>query len=157
MAQLKLRVDGEWPADALHFISILVDLPNLQTLSFQSDFNQPTVSKTVDKLVKLVHLTSNIRSLVILPLATDGQYTIDMLTLCSIVPFHVKHLTLKIQKPNDMKTVIEKLKHLLSVSFRFPYDRKIHVNEMIDWLVSNGRDLTHLEDDDSLRIWLGNN
>jgi hypothetical protein len=155
--ELKLRVDGEWPIDSLHFISILVDLLNLQTLSFQSDFDQSTVSNTVENLATLVYRASNICSLILLPLATDGQYNTTMAILCSIVSFHVKHLTLKIQKLDDMKIVVERLQHLSSVSFNLPSDRKINSNEMIDWLINNGRDLTHLENEYSLHFWFGNN
>ncbi len=157
MIELKLRVHGEWPIDSLHFISMLVDLLHLQTLSFQSDFEQSTVSNTVENLVTLVNRASNICSLILLPLTADGQYNTTMTTLCSIVSFHVKHLTLKIQNLDDMKIVVEKLQHLSSVSFNFPSDRKINSNEIIDWLINNGRNLTHLENDYSLHFWFSNN
>ena len=155
--ELKLRLDGEWPVDGIHFISLLVNLLNLQTLSFQSDFDQSTVSNTIDNLMKLLHRASNVASLILLPLDTNGHYHVRMATLCSIVSIHVKHLTVKIQKLDDMKTVVERLKHLSSVSFNYPSDRKINSNEMIDWLVNNGRDLTHLEKEYSLHFWFGNN
>jgi len=155
--ELKLRVHGEWPIDSLHFISMLVDLLHLQTLSFQSDFEQSTVSNTVDNLVTLVNRASNICSLILLPLTTNGQYNTTMATLCSIVSFHVKHLTSKIQNLDDMKIVVEKLQHLSSVSFNFPSDRKINSNEIIDWLINNGRNFTHLENDYSLHFWFSNN
>jgi hypothetical protein len=155
--ELKLRVDGEWPADSLYFILMLVDLINLQTLSFRSNFDQSTVSNTVANLVTLVHRALNIRSLILLPLSANGQYNTTMATLCSLAPFHVKHLTLKIQKLDDMKIVVERLKHLSSVSFNFPSDRKIHSNEMIDRLRNDGRDITHLENEYSLHLWFGNN
>lgn len=153
---MKVRVDGEWPVDSLYFISILVNLSSLQTLSFQSDFDQSTVSNIVDNLVTLVHRASNIRSLILLPLGTNGQYNTTMATLCSIVSFHVKHLTLKIQRLDDMKIVLGILQHLSSVSFNLPSDRKINSNEMIDWLINNGRDVTHLEHEYSLHFWFGN-
>ena len=157
MTELKLCVDGEWPIDSLYFISILVDLLKLQTLSFRSNFDQSTVLNTVDNLIKLVYQTSNIHSLILLPLDTNGQYNTTMATLCSIVSFHVKHLTLKIQNLDDMKIVVERLKRLSSIAFNFPSDRKINSNEMIDWLINNGRDITRLENEYSLHLWLGNN
>ncbi len=151
--ELKLRFDGEWPAESLYFISMLVDLSNLQTLSFQSNFDQ----SIVDNLVTLVQRASNICSLILLPLGADGQYHTTMEILCSIVSSHVRHLTLKIQKLDDMKIVVERLQHLSSVSFNLPSDRKINSNEMIDWLFSNGRDFTHVDNDYSLHFWFGNN
>lgn len=155
--ELKLRVDGQWPIESLHFISMLVNLSNLQILSFQSHFDQSTVSNTIDHLVTLVHRTSNLCSLILLPLGVDGQYHTTMTILCSIVSFHIKHLTLKIQKLDDMKIVVERLQHLSSISFNLPSDRKININEMIDWLISNGRDFIHLENEYSLHFWFGNN
>ena len=157
MTELKLRLDGEWPVDSLYFISILVDLSNLQNLSFRSHFEQTIVSNIIDYFTVLLHHTSNLTSLVVLPLNTDGQYNTTMRALCVMVPIRMKHFTVKIRKLDDMKIVIEGLKHLSSVSFHFPSDRKINSNEMIDWLLNNGRDFTHLEYEYSLHLWFGQN
>ena len=155
VTELQLRLDGEWPIDALYFISSLIDLSNLQSLSFRSHFEQTTVLNTVDHLTTLIHRASNVISLIILPINPNEQYNTTMVTLCSIVPLHVRHFTVKIQKLEDMKMVVEKLKHLTSVSFHFPFDRKINSNEMIDWLLNNGRNLTYLENESSLQFWFG--
>jgi hypothetical protein len=136
---------------------MLVDLLNLQTLSFRSDFEESTVSNTINNLITLMHRASNIRSLILLPLSVDGQYNTTMAILCSIVSLHVKHFSLKIDKLDDMKIIVERLRHLSSVSFNFPSDRKINSNEMIDWLVNNGRDFNHLENEYSLHFWFANN
>jgi hypothetical protein len=155
--ELKLRLDGEWPSDFLHFIAMLVDLSNLRSLSFQSDFDQSTVSKTVDNLMTLINRASNICSLLLLPLGTNGQYHTTVATLCSVVSSHIQHITFKIQKLDDMKTVLKKWPHLVSVRFNLPSDRKINCNEMIEWLIDNDRNFTHLDNEYSLHFWFGQN
>lgn len=155
--ELKLRLDGEWPIDSLHFLSTLLDLSNLQNLSFHSHFEQTTISQTIDHFTSLIHRTSNLISLIILPLNTDGHYNTTMVTLCSMIPSHLRHWTVKIEKLEDMKMVVEKLKYLASVSFHLPSDRKISGSEMIDWLFNHGRNFTYLENETSLQFWFGRN
>ncbi|CAF0826842.1 unnamed protein product [Adineta steineri] len=149
--ELNISVHGEWPIDSFYFISILVDLLKLQKLSFRSDFDQ----STIDNLIILVNQAFNIHSLSLLPLNMDEQYNTTVTNLCSIVSLHVKHLTIKIEKLDDMKIVIKKLKHLLSISFNFPSDRKINSHEMIDWLINNGQNFTYLEYEYFLHFWFG--
>ncbi|CAF0817129.1 unnamed protein product [Adineta steineri] len=151
VTELNISVHGEWPIDSFYFISILVDLLKLQKLSFRSDFDQ----STIDNLTVLVNQAFNIHSLSLLPLNMDGQYNTTVTNLCSIVSLHVKHLTIKIEKLDDMKIVVKKLKHLLSISFNFPSDRKINSHEMIDWLINNGQNFTYLEYEYFLHFWFG--
>ncbi|CAF1025098.1 unnamed protein product [Adineta steineri] len=151
VTELNISVHGEWPIDSFYFISILVDLLKLQKLSFRSDFEQ----STIDNLTILVNQAFNIHSLSLLPFNMDEQYNTTVTNLCSIVSLHVKHLTIKIEKLEDMKIVVKKSKHLLSISFNFPSDRKINSHEMIDWLINNGQNFTYLENEYFLHFWFG--
>ncbi|CAF0766860.1 unnamed protein product [Adineta steineri] len=149
--ELNISVHGEWPIDSFYFISILVDLLKLQKLSFRSDFDQ----STIDNLTILVNQAFNIHSLSLLPFNMNEQYNTTVTNLCSIVSLHIKHLAIKIAKLDDMKIIVKKLKHLLSISFNFPSDRKINSHEMIDWLINNGQNFTYLEYEYFLHFWFG--
>ncbi|CAF1053538.1 unnamed protein product [Adineta ricciae] len=154
VTELKLSIRGEWPTDSTHFISMLINVSQLQDLSFQSDFNQKTAANVVDSLTKFIQRISHLRSLSVLPLDINGQYHVDMANLSSIVPLSVEHLTLKIEKLEHMILLIKNLDHLSSVSFNYPHDRKIITDEMIEWLSNSGRDFSHLEREYSLHFWL---
>ena len=154
--QLKIRVDGEWPNDSLYFISILVDTSNIQILDFQSHFHQSAILKIIENLIKLINRLSNISSLILLPINNYGIYNTTITTLCSILSYNIKHFHIKIEKIDQMKIILEKFKHLSSISFNLPFDRKINIDEIIDWLNINKRDFTYLEYDYSFHLWFNN-
>jgi hypothetical protein len=153
VTELDLRIDGERSLHLLGFLPTLIDLTHLDTIFLQVDFDHSIVSK----IVHLVKQACNVRSLKLFPLNPNNQYNVTMAYVCSIVPFHVKHLTVKIKQLDDMKIVVNELKHLSSISFCFPYCGKINVNEMINWLIIDRRDFTYLETENSFNLWLGEN
>ncbi|UJR08749.1 hypothetical protein I4U23_013006 [Adineta vaga] len=156
VTELKLRVHREWSVEALHFISMLVNVLELRTLSFQSDFHPKTASKIVDNLMKFLQKTSHLRSLIVLPLDINGQYHVNMMTLCSIVPVHIENFALKVQNLDDMREVLENLIYLSSVSFNYPHDRKIISIEIIEWLINNGEKFSYIEKEYSIHFWFSN-
>jgi hypothetical protein len=104
--------------------------------------------------VKLLEQTYNLRSLVIITNWLDETYASNMENFCSMIPHHIKHLEIDIGIIGDMKIILLRLEHLLSVKFRF-VNQKIHwQTKIIRWL-SERRDSTYYKDLSSLHIWLG--
>jgi hypothetical protein len=73
--------------------------------------------------------------------------------LCSIIPDHVKHLDIYDIDLDDIKIVLERLKHLSSIAFVFFFDMPFSPTEIIGWL-SQRIHFTYLVDNSSLSIWL---
>lgn len=102
--------------------------------------------------VNLLEQTSNIHSLVIV--WPDEACISTMENFCSIIPHHVKHLKINVKFVNNMKLILNRLEHLLSVTFRCSYDNPSWKAEIIQWHLER-RSLTYYEDFDTLQIWLG--
>lgn len=141
---------------SLDLLTALLDLPSIHRISLELFYNQLSTSTMRMQLAALFIRCCCLRSLTLLPLEIDGQYDMSVETIVAIVPSHVKHLTFKIEKLEQMIKTLKTMQHLWSISFNFPYHRKINAKEVIDWLSSSGRTFTYSVTDHSLSFWLEN-
>ena len=151
MIELNLRMNDVCSLDLL---SVVLDLASVHRMSLQLPYNQLSASRMRMSLSSLFARPDELRSLTLLPLEIEGQYDTPVDTILAIVPSHIKHLTFKIQKLEQMKQTLQIMQHLWSISFNFPYHRKIIGREVIDWLSAIGRIFTYSETDHSLSFWL---
>ena len=141
---------------SLDLLTALLDLSSIRRITLELFYKQLSTSTMRMQLSSLFTRCSRLISLTLLPLEIDGQYDMSVETILAIVPSHVKHLTLKIQKLEQMKKALNTMQQLWSISFNFPYHRNINAKEVIDWLSSSGRTFTHSVTDHSLSFWLEN-
>jgi hypothetical protein len=141
---------------SLDLLSALLELSSIHRISLELFYNQLSNSNTRMHLSALFSRCCHLKSLTLLPLEIDGQYGMFVDALLAIVPSQVKHLTFTIQNHEQMERALTTMQHLWSISFNFPYHRKIDGREAIDWLSSNGRIFTYSETDRSLSFWVEN-
>ena len=77
--------------------------------------------------------------------------------ICSIVPYHVKHLQMKINRISDMKMILERLEHLSSVAFHFPICSPNNSTKIIKWLKQRRMTFTFWCNSFCIHLWLDNN
>ncbi|CAF0856438.1 unnamed protein product [Rotaria sp. Silwood1] len=154
VSDLDIRIDSTWSIDYLHLISTLIDLSQLKNLKLVDKFHQDSSQVIATNFLNILEQACNVCSLIIIIpwLARTNSKTIDQ--LCSMIPSHIKHLEIDVRSMNDMKTVLERLDHLSSVTFRFFNGKSNWQETIIKWL-SDRRDLTYCKQSYELHIWLG--
>ena len=148
--------NGEWSSDSNEFLSTLIDLSHLTTLELYVDFDHCLLSNTIKNIGYILEKTHNVRSLTLSNSCCRSNLNGIVEDFCSIIPHHVKHLDIYDIDLNDIKILLERLQHLSSVSFLFPFDMPFSPTEIVGWL-SQRRDFTYLVDKSSMSIWLGQN
>ena len=151
-----MTINGEWPSNSIEFLSTLIDLSHLTALGLYINFDHCSISNTINNIDYLLQQTYNVRSLTLANSFCGSNLNGIVENLCSIIPHHVKHLDIYDMDLDDIKIVLDRLKHLSSVTFVFLFDMPFSPNEIIGWL-SQRIDFTYLVDNCSLSIWLGNN
>jgi hypothetical protein len=106
-----------------------------------------------DYLSSILKQTSNIHSLRITYIHIE-EPSINIHTLCSVIPRSVKHLQIPITNINEMKSILENLNQLLSVTF---YSANIlNFNEEIKkWIQLKRKNSIYQEGVRCIQIWLG--
>ncbi|CAF0748325.1 unnamed protein product [Adineta steineri] len=151
LTALTLIIDEEWPFESNEFLLNLIDLSHLTTLELSVDFTHSSISDTIDNIGYLLKQTNNVHTLI---LSSHDSTTSIIERICSIIPHYVRHLDLFDIDLDDIKILLERLKHLFSVSFTFSIEMPFSPTEIIEWL-SKIRNFTYLDDKRSLSLWLG--
>jgi hypothetical protein len=125
-------------------------------LGLYVDFDHCLVLNTVTNIGYLLKRTYNVRSITLSNLICRRSLNGIVEKFCSIIPHHVKHLDLYDVDLDDIKILLERLKHLSSATFVFLIEMPFSPTEIIRWL-SQRMDFTYLVDNSSLSVWLGNN
>ncbi|CAF4093308.1 unnamed protein product [Rotaria sp. Silwood2] len=156
LTDLTLTVNGEWPVGSIEYLSTLIDLTNLTTSGLYVNFGHYSVSNTINNIGCLLKQTYNVRSLTLSNSVYRSNLNGTVESFCSIIPHHVKYLEIYDMDLDDIKILLQQVKHLSSVTFVFLFDMPFSPNEIIGWL-SQRIDFTYLLDNCFLSIWLGNN
>lgn len=97
--------------------------------------------------------TSNIHSLKINCIANEASF-ISSGTLCSIIPRSVKHLQISITNLDEMKSILEQLNQLLSVTFYSP-NISNYYEDIKKWIQLKRKNSLCRESLRYIQIWLG--
>ncbi len=119
------------------------------------DFDHCLVLNIVKNIGYLLEQAYNVRSVTLSNSICRSSLNGIVENFCSIIPHHVKHLDLYDVDLDDIKTLLERLKHLSSVTFVYLFEMPFSPTEIIGWL-SQRMDFTYLVDNVSLSIWLRN-
>lgn len=69
----------------------------------------------------------------------------------------VRYLQIHVTNIEDIKIILERFDHLSSVTFKFLTDSLVCIAEIIEWLLTKGKDFTYQSTKFSLSLWLGKN
>ena len=156
LEELIIHIGDEWPLGSLRVLSTLVDLSHLAKLSlvFSNSYNS-YLGSTVN-IVKLLKLTGNIRSLKILFCHYYSQVPDSNIQLCTLVPNHVKHLTLSVSRMDQMCTALCQLKYRSSITFEY-INAFVSAPEMhLEWFERERGYYTYRLNTSSLCMWFDN-
>ncbi len=150
MTELKLEMYNQRPIDSFRFLSMVLDPSHLVKISLNIYFDNNFPPTTMNAIINFLKETPNIHTL------HDYSRTANSEIICSIVPRHVKYLQLKINRIKDMKTILERLNHLSSVTFQIPVASLNYPTIIIKWLKQRGTSFTFWLNAYSIHLWLNN-
>ena len=104
---------------------------------------------------KLTNITNLLKSVFNLQSLIIDSSEVTAENICLLVPDHVKHLQVTVQHIDDIKLIIEQLKHLSSVTFEVFHDIRCLPPEFLTWLMKKRNKSTYRNDKMFLNIWLG--
>jgi len=142
-----LCIYNEWPIGSIEYLSTFIDLSCIVELSISIDFDPESVSNTLDNLIYLFKQTYNLHSLTIDSSSANAE------NIGLIIPDYVKHLQVSVKNIDDMKRIIEQLKHLSSITFELFNRLKFLSTEFLPWLMENRNKSTCRIDDMFVSIW----
>jgi hypothetical protein len=148
LSKLRLQVNGEWPTSSPEFLSTLINLSCLNELVLDVDLTHESAPNTIASIRTLLERASNVRSLII-----TNPFT-NMQSICLVVPRYVQHLEVSVDSVDNMRMILEQLKHLSSITFDLSLDLQNSISEIIEWLINEGRDFTYESSRYSLKLWL---
>jgi hypothetical protein len=144
-------MDEQWPIDSLQFLSPLLDLTHLVKISLKIYFNTDYASYTITAIIGLLKEMPNIHTL------QSCNRTINSEIICAIIPRHVKHLKVKIDRIKDMKMILEQLHHLSSVIFQYPVCTLDYPTYIVKWLKQRRKSFTFWCNLSHIHLWFHNN
>lgn len=151
MTELELDMYDQWPINSSEFLSKIFDLSHLVKISLNIWFDKDFVIYTISQLKFLFQRTPNVHTL------HNRNRTLTPHMICSIVNHHIKYLQIRINHINDMKMILERLQHLISVTFYFPHDSKNYSTKIIKWLCQRGRSVPFWCNPFCIHLWTDNN
>ncbi len=116
--ELTLRLTDQWPLGSLRLLSSLINLSHLAKLSFEIDHSFDYYSETISNIGLLMKLTHNVHSLRLMTTSYYRCGTDYYVKICSVVPDHVRHLTVLVSTVDEMQIVVQRLKHRSSIKFQ---------------------------------------
>ena len=155
--EVRMTIRNQWPMGSLRFVSTLIDLSKIVKFILNinnSFYYYPELINNIDNLFKL---TKNLDSLSIIISTGYSENIYDQnLNIVSIIPKHVKHLSISISTVDQMQNIVHQLKNLSSVRFQFVnlyYNpSEIYVN----WLKREKGYYTYTFKDYYMALWFNN-
>lgn len=142
-----MLTDGPWPDRASECLSTFINLSSITDLFINFDFDSTSTLNDLTSIKDLFTHTTNLNSLIIDTRSINAQ------DICSLIPDHVKHLQVSVRKIDDMKLIVEKLDHLLSIAFEIGYETHLSVPDFVIWLAEQRNKSTYTKDTGFLSIW----
>ncbi|CAF2850623.1 unnamed protein product [Rotaria sp. Silwood2] len=148
--KILLFIDNEWPIGSVEYLSTFIDLSCIVELIISIDFDPKSVSNKLTNITHLLKKTLNLYTLTIDSTSASAE------NICLLVPDHIKHLQVSVQTTDDIKLIIEQLKHLSSVTFEVLYDTKCLSPEFVTQLMEKRNQSTYRNENMFLSIWFNN-
>ncbi|UJR32557.1 hypothetical protein I4U23_020018 [Adineta vaga] len=150
---LTLRIPDPWPVCSLHVLSTLINLSHITKIVLKiGDLldSHPNFFRNVDLLLKS---TRNVCSLVISSARFYANLRNRDLEICSIIPKHVKHLTISISTIDQMNVVMQKLKYRSSITFVYMNTSFDPAEMHIEWFKRENGYYTYRLSNSALSMW----
>jgi hypothetical protein len=151
VTELELEMYDQWPNNPLQFLSNAIDLSHLVKISLNIWFNKDSAQCIIDGLNNLFERTPNVHTL------HNRNRSASAEMICSIVPHQIKYLQVNINHINDMKMILQRLHHLLSVTFHFRINSLNYSTKIIKWLKQRGSSVPFWCTPCFIHLWLDNN
>ena len=152
---LSLHFDERQPYTSLPFLRTIVDLSSVVRLTIQllvHNFAQN--SSLNDYLTSILNETVHMHTLKLTYIHVDEPLSSTQ-SLCALIPRSVKHLQISVIHFKEMKTILEQLRHLFSVTF---YCASIghYYDDIEKWIQLKRPNSLSRRSLRCIQIWLGN-
>jgi hypothetical protein len=133
------------------FLSTLFNPLHLVKISLNIYFDKESAWYIINDIVNLLEQAPNIHTF------HNNNKSVNAKIICAIVPRHVKHLQVKMDRINDMKMIVKQLDHLSSITFQFANESPNRCQELVEWLSQRKKLFTFRGNPIGLHLWLDNN
>ncbi len=154
--ELRLHIGNQWPLGSLRFLSTLINLSQLVKLSLEIDNSFNLYSESTVNINQLFKFAKNIRSLNIYISSGFTSVSDHNMQICSLIPDHVRHLTISVSTVDQMQMVFRQLKCRSSIRFEYRHAYYNASDMHMAWLASESGYDTYRLSNYSLSIWFDN-
>ncbi|CAF3239928.1 unnamed protein product, partial [Rotaria sp. Silwood2] len=132
--ELQIEFKNNLPSHWALFISTLIDLATIVQIKFTGRSIYKARRNMRANIASLLQRTCCLTSLTIdYDSCIYNSWTAE--NICSMVPSHIKHLTVSIKNPDEIKLVLKRLPHLSSAQFRCGHTSSWR--KFIEWFEEN--------------------
>jgi predicted NUDIX family phosphoesterase len=155
MKKLGLIFDSNRPVGWILFISMFINLTTITHIGLAGTNILNGDSGIVADIKNLLQQTCNVYSLNIRGFLLNQKSCLTADHICSMIPIHVRQLEVSIKNLNEVKIVLQRLKHLSSAKFIF--DETPSWSHFHEWFKINKQNMSYQTDRFSLLIWFKKN
>lgn len=134
-------------------VTNLIDLKNIIHIKISSSLIRQSNPYMLSDMTKFFQTTPHLSSLDIDFGFLSRKSSLTAKDICSMIPSHVKHLSVSIKDLNEIKSIFQRLEHLSSANFFYDYIPTW--NEVTQWLDKNRKGSSYEVDSFSVCVWLG--
>ena len=147
--QLTLEIDKTWSQKSFECLSMQIDLVRLTQIWLVMDFRCPLDSNMVNTLLERAHNVHSLGISIKCHAVSIGRAQ----SICAIIPRQIKHLKVVTKNVETIKSILQQVEHLSSVTFFHQHDSQNVWLQIVEWLKGNERYYRSQEDDHFLQIW----
>ena len=155
VTELKLFVNEIWPMQSINYLLSLINLSKLNSFILIAAENSRLSPQLIKNICLLVNSALNIRTLSLTSGQSPLSSKITLEQIFSMVPLHIKHLQVMVKDFDEVRTIIDKLQQLSSITFQIVrvMARSFSENRPIITQIRQGSTCEKL--DPCLQMWLG--
>jgi hypothetical protein len=155
MKKLALIFNSNRSVGWIPFVSIFINLKTITHIGLGGSWILNTNSDIVTDIKSLLQQTCNVSSLNICASSSNRKSCLTADNICSMIPNHVRQLTVSIKNLNETTNVLERLEHLSSAKFLF--DETPCWNHFHEWFKTKKQKISYQTERFSLHVWFKKN
>jgi hypothetical protein len=154
VTKLSLLVTNHFSNGSIDYISSLIDLSHVETISVTLDLSEESCNAIQMVLRTLFDLTFNLQSLHFCSTRLENL-TRYWKIMSLIIPKRVKHLIFDIVATNEVQWIIDTFENFSSITFQSKAsDMSIFIN-IFDGIKTKGKDFTFYKNSEYVSFWFG--
>ncbi len=156
LTKLTLTINNNFSNDSIDYLSTLIDLRKLDTLSLTLDLFLESFMNILSNFNNLLSRTCNVKSINLRFANVALRKFIEYIeTVCPVLPCQVKHLTIDMDHKISIQTILDRFENFSSVTFRSTIKLSIEFDNIIEEFKQKERDFVYRKNLNYVSFWFG--